>query len=66
LASHPARTPLCPICNRPLDPTVRGAAPFCSPRCRIIDLGNWLGGTYAVPAAPADDDDLAVPRSDDG
>ncbi len=23
--------------------------PFCSPRCRKIDLGRWLGEKYAVP-----------------
>jgi endogenous inhibitor of DNA gyrase (YacG/DUF329 family) len=27
--------------------------PFCSERCRLIDLGNWLGGRYAI----AGDDD---------
>lgn len=24
--------------------------PFCSPRCRTIDLGRWLGETYCIPA----------------
>ena len=24
--------------------------PFCSPRCRTIDLGRWLGEAYRVPA----------------
>jgi uncharacterized protein len=22
--------------------------PFCSPRCRLVDLGNWLGNRYAI------------------
>jgi endogenous inhibitor of DNA gyrase (YacG/DUF329 family) len=26
--------------------------PFCSERCRIIDLGNWASEAYRVPAAP--------------
>ena len=30
------------------------AWPFCSDRCRLVDLGNWLGGTYRVPAEAAD------------
>ncbi len=37
--------------------------PFCSPRCRTIDLGKWLGGEYVVsrPLAPEDaDDDLVL------
>jgi endogenous inhibitor of DNA gyrase (YacG/DUF329 family) len=29
--------------------------PFCSARCRLIDLGNWLGERYAVPGEPADE-----------
>ncbi len=24
--------------------------PFCSDRCRTIDLGNWISGTYRIPA----------------
>ena len=24
--------------------------PFCSPRCKTIDLGRWLSGTYRIPA----------------
>jgi endogenous inhibitor of DNA gyrase (YacG/DUF329 family) len=26
--------------------------PFCSPRCRLIDLGRWLGEDYRFPAGP--------------
>ena len=41
--------------------------PFCSPRCRMVDLGRWLGEDYGVlgpaqeesdkPASPQDEDD---------
>jgi endogenous inhibitor of DNA gyrase (YacG/DUF329 family) len=24
--------------------------PFCSPRCKLIDLGRWLDGSYRIPA----------------
>jgi uncharacterized protein len=37
----------CPICNRKVsfdDPNM----PFCSDRCRVIDLGNWASETYRV------------------
>ncbi len=27
--------------------------PFCSERCKMADLGRWLGGAYAVPGQPA-------------
>jgi endogenous inhibitor of DNA gyrase (YacG/DUF329 family) len=26
--------------------------PFCSPRCRLIDLGRWLGEEYRIAAEP--------------
>jgi len=39
--------PPCPICGRPRRALHR---PFCSARCREVDLGRWFSGTYAVPA----------------
>ena len=48
----------CPICATPVDPVSAGKlAPFCSERCRLIDLGAWLNGSYTVPCAPSEDDD---------
>lgn len=38
----------CPICKKQVslgDPE----APFCSERCRLIDLGNWASEKYVVP-----------------
>jgi endogenous inhibitor of DNA gyrase (YacG/DUF329 family) len=29
--------------------------PFCSRRCRLIDLGRWLGGKYHLVADPEED-----------
>jgi endogenous inhibitor of DNA gyrase (YacG/DUF329 family) len=48
----------CPICEREFDPATEGAVkPFCSERCRTIDLGRWLGESYSLPAEqPADPD----------
>jgi len=43
---RPARP--CPVCGRPSDQSGR-FRPFCSPRCRQVDLGRWLAGDYAVP-----------------
>jgi hypothetical protein len=48
----------CPICKKPVklsDPE----APFCSERCRTIDLGNWASGKYVIstPAQPLQDSD---------
>ena len=34
----------CPTCGRPLEWSERSPfRPFCSERCRLIDLGAWLG-----------------------
>jgi uncharacterized protein len=37
----------CPICQKPVNPT-DPAVPFCSERCRLIDLGNWASGKYVI------------------
>lgn len=42
--------PACPICGHEVaDPET---APFCSARCRDIDLGRWLKGSYRLPGPP--------------
>lgn len=50
----------CPTCKKPVAiPPVdqpMGTFPFCSDRCRLIDLGRWQDGTYQIPAEPSDDD----------
>ena len=43
----------CPSCAKPM---VMRYRPFCSARCRDLDLGRWLDGAYAVPAVEVDDD----------
>ncbi|WP_305857780.1 DNA gyrase inhibitor YacG [Balneatrix alpica] len=30
--------------------------PFCSERCKLIDLGSWADGSYAIPATPQVED----------
>jgi uncharacterized protein len=54
-AGEPTGRP-CPICKKP---GMMRYKPFCSRRCADVDLGRWLHGSYAVPAAPdgAEDDD---------
>jgi endogenous inhibitor of DNA gyrase (YacG/DUF329 family) len=42
---------LCPICKKPVPPGSPDF-PFCSERCRLIDLGNWASEKYRVPAEP--------------
>ncbi len=47
--ARPARPRRCPVCGKPATPASR---PFCSERCRQVDLGRWLAGDYAIPGDP--------------
>jgi hypothetical protein len=55
----------CPHCRRPVEWSAASAfRPFCSERCKLIDLGEWLTENYRIPDptdAPSDD----PPPSDD-
>ena len=39
---------LCPICRKAVDSESDRDFPFCSERCRLIDLGNWSSEKYKV------------------
>lgn len=45
--------PRCPTCNAPLtgDGVDPRKAPFCSDRCKLVDLSRWLSEEYRVPGA---------------
>ena len=47
----------CPICEKRFDPCDSKAMPFCSDRCRQIDLGRWLREAYSVPVERDPDDE---------
>jgi endogenous inhibitor of DNA gyrase (YacG/DUF329 family) len=42
----------CPTCEREFNPADSEAKPFCSERCRLIDLGRWLDEGYTLPVPP--------------
>jgi endogenous inhibitor of DNA gyrase (YacG/DUF329 family) len=52
----------CPICGKPADAQLR---PFCSRRCRDVDLNRWLSGVYTVPVT-ADDEEEDERRDESG
>lgn len=59
----------CPICKTP---TPRSAPdfPFCSERCRLLDLGKWASGQYVISSAITESeaaalDEIAPPHDDD-
>jgi endogenous inhibitor of DNA gyrase (YacG/DUF329 family) len=48
---------LCPICKKPAAPrAVNPSFPFCSPRCKTVDLGKWLNEEYRVPVEEESDE----------
>ena len=51
-ASPPAKP--CPECGKPANPAT---LPFCSPRCRDVDLNRWLSGRYVIPGKETDPED---------
>lgn len=65
---HSATLVRCPICRRSFKRSESTAMPFCSDRCRLIDLGRWMGERYAVVAEPETDeadtlsDEASIPR----
>ena len=58
----------CPICEGPAEATSQ-AFPFCSSRCRLIDIGRWADGEYAVASASQqdepEDEALEAPEPED-
>jgi uncharacterized protein len=44
----------CPICGKP---ATAASQPFCSERCRDVDLNRWLSNSYAIPGSNEDDED---------
>jgi len=53
-AAGPGKAKPCPICGKP---AAEGSLPFCSPRCRDVDLNRWLSGSYVIPARDDEPDD---------
>ena len=55
----------CPTCGRPVDwVETSNYRPFCSRRCRLIDLGAWFNEEHAIPGEPATETDEAPPAPD--
>ena len=61
---------LCPTCKKSVPEPVEGEDlpkwfPFCSDRCKLVDLGRWIDGKYQIPVVdrPTSDPD-EPPESD--
>ena len=46
-AASKASSKPCPECGKPAENPK--TLPFCSPRCRDVDLNRWLSGRYVIP-----------------
>lgn len=49
---------VCPLCAKVVEdaPDDLPCRPFCSPRCKLADLSNWLDGSYRIPGPSLDED----------
>ena len=53
--SRKARKVHCPQCNASIVwSTENPYRPFCSQRCKLIDLGQWASGAYRIPQVERD------------
>ena len=54
---RPPRTGRCPVCRETVDADA-DTFPFCSSRCRLVDLGRWFGEGYRMTRPVQDVDDF--------
>jgi endogenous inhibitor of DNA gyrase (YacG/DUF329 family) len=56
----------CPICGKRFEapsPEAWPGFPFCSERCRLIDLGRWIDSRYAIPGTETPGEGTSVRES---
>lgn len=59
MESNPATNRICPVCKKPVEAASVGNAdapnclPFCSERCKLVDLGAWLEEEYKITSQVA-------------
>jgi uncharacterized protein len=64
--SQPKPQLICPTCRRPFALSVDAKSsqhrffPFCSERCKLVDLGAWLDAKYRIPTQPDEESEDAL------
>ncbi|MFT2111599.1 DNA gyrase inhibitor YacG [Marinomonas sp. 2405UD68-3] len=49
----------CPTCKKQAIWSISNPSrPFCSDRCKLIDLGEWASGNYAIPQTDSEEDEI--------
>lgn len=54
----------CPICGKRFEIEKLAdlpSFPFCSERCRLVDLGRWIDGAYVIPGGPGSEETETEP-----
>lgn len=55
----------CPTCRKEVSWADNPHRPFCSERCRVLDLGAWAAEKYRIPGAAADEPDAEEEGEED-
>jgi uncharacterized protein len=55
----------CPVCKTDVRWENNPFRPFCSERCKLVDLGAWAEGRYVIAGEEHDDDKQSEVMSDD-
>jgi uncharacterized protein len=55
----------CPRCGKEVIYESNPFRPFCSERCKLIDLGKWVSGEYRVANTSSDEEEADVPAPGD-
>jgi endogenous inhibitor of DNA gyrase (YacG/DUF329 family) len=64
MAKEKVRTP-CPRCGSLIRWEGNPYRPFCSQRCKLIDLGRWIDEQYRIDGEKANDDDQKEGRGEE-
>jgi endogenous inhibitor of DNA gyrase (YacG/DUF329 family) len=51
----------CRVCGKAIDEALT-TFPFCSERCRLLDLGGWLDGSYRISRVLSPSEEAAIER----
>jgi uncharacterized protein len=53
----------CPRCSKETEFAGNPFRPFCSNRCKQIDMGHWISGDYKIPEKSNDESEDETPLS---
>lgn len=54
----------CPMCEKPSVARGDETFPFCCKRCKMADLGRWLGGEYRIPVRQVEEEEDETPKGE--